>query len=228
MPGMGRKARSAIGGACYHVLNRGNNRAAVFRKDRDFAAFVELMSMAGDVARVDVLGFCLMPNHFHLVLRPAGDEELSRWMHWLSTTHVRRYRRHYHDEGVGHVWQGRFKSFPAESDGHLLTVLCYVERNAVRAGLSDRAEDWPWSSLWARQEGRLGGLLSLWPIRRPDDWLARVNRPEPESDLSGVRTSVVRGSPYGSEQWVARTADALGLAHTLRPRGRPRKDGKVK
>jgi putative transposase len=209
---------------CYHVINRGNGRARVFHKDADFAAFIELMTMAGQFGCVELFGFCLMPNHFHMVLRPIGDGDLSRWMHWLTSTHVRRYRRHYHDVGVGHVWQGRFKAFPAESGGHLLTVLCYVERNAARAGLVERAEDWPWSSLSARQDGRLGGLLRDWPVRRPDDWLARVNRPEAESELSAVRHCLVRGSPYGSGAWVARTADRLALTHTLRPRGRPRKE----
>jgi len=83
-----------------------------------------------------VLAYCLMPNHFHLALWPQADGDLSRWMQWVLTAHVRRYHRHYGSSG--HVWQGRFKAFPIQADGHLLTVLRYIERNPVRAGLGGR------------------------------------------------------------------------------------------
>src|SRR5690606_10261916 len=75
---------------------------------------------------------------------PYRDGDLPRWMQWVTTCHVRRYHRHY--KGSGHVWQGRYKSFPSQNDAHLLTVLRYVERNPVRAGLVERAEQWAYSS----------------------------------------------------------------------------------
>src|SRR6267378_2674225 len=144
---MARTARASVGGICYHALNRGNRRETVFHKPADYDAFLSAMADACTRRPMDLLGYCLMPNHFHLVLRPHGDGDLSRWMQWLLTAHVRRYRRHYGSSG--HVWQGRFRAFPCQDDDHLATVLRYVERNALRAGLVRQAEDWPHGSLAA-------------------------------------------------------------------------------
>jgi putative transposase len=141
---MPRTARASVGGVCYHVLNRGNNRRAVFHKPGDYRAFVKVLREAAEAIPVRVLAYCLMPNHFHLVLWPHADGDLGRALHWVGTAHVRRYDKHYHSSG--HVWQGRFKAFPIEEDDHLLTVLRYVERNPVRAGLVGRVQDWNWAS----------------------------------------------------------------------------------
>ena len=140
MISMPRSSRPTPGGYCYHVLNRGNARAEVFHKESDYAAFVALFEPACQRLKMRLLAYCLMPNHFHLVLRPYNDGDLGRWMQWLMTSHVRRYHRHYGSSG--HVWQGRFKAFPIQEDEHFLTVLRYVERNALRAGLVQHAEDW--------------------------------------------------------------------------------------
>src|SRR5688572_24903460 len=153
---MPRTARASAGNYCYHVLNRGNARQEVFHKPEDYAAFLRLMTEANereDGVSMRLLGYCLMPNHFHLVLWPREDGDLSRWMQWLLTSHVRRYHRHYGTSG--HVWQGRFKAFPIQKDEHLLLVLRYVERNPVRAKTLGvrRAERWPWSSLAAPPAG---------------------------------------------------------------------------
>src|SRR5277367_3551182 len=148
---MPRAARDSPGGYCYHVMNRGNDRRVVFRKQGDFDAFVKLLAQAGERSDVRLLAFCLMPNHFHLVLWPRRDGDLSDYMMWLTTAHVRRYHQHYHSSG--HVWQGRFRAFPIQKDEHLLTVHRYVERNPVRAGLVGRAEDWRWSSAAPIREG---------------------------------------------------------------------------
>ena len=142
---MPRTARASLGGLTYHVLNRGNARAQVFHKPEDYQAFLDMMVQATIRIPMRILAYCLMPNHFHLALWPHLDHDLSRWMHWLLTTHVRRYLRHYRSSG--HVWQGRFKAFPIQEDEHLLVVLRYVERNPLRAGLVQRAEDWEWSIL---------------------------------------------------------------------------------
>ena len=127
----------------------------MFHKEGDYAAFVDLLAAANERLPMRMLGYVLMPNHFHLVLWPHAAGDLSRWMQWLLTIHVRRYHRHYHSSG--HVWQGRFKAFPIEQDEHLLTVLRYVERNPLRAGLVERAEDWHWSSLAWRTTGQAAG-----------------------------------------------------------------------
>jgi len=204
----------------YHMLNRGNRRETVFHKPGDFDAFVEAMAGACRRLPMDILGYCLMPNHFHLVVRPIAAGDLGRWMQWLLTAHVRRYHSHYRT--TGHVWQGRFKAFPIQDDDHLVTVLRYVERNALRAELVARAEDWKWSSLpgWLRRDPLLWrGAGKL----RDQMWLARVNEPLSDGDLRRLRLSAERGRPFGDESWALKTARRLGLESTLRPRGRPRK-----
>ena len=130
---MARPLRTTPAGYCYHVLNRGNGRRQVFHKDADFSAFVQLFADAHLRHAMRIVAYCLMPNHFHLVLWPRHDGDVSRFMQWLLTTHVRRY--HQHHRTSGHVWQGRFKAFPIQENEHLLTVLRYVERNPLRAGI---------------------------------------------------------------------------------------------
>src|SRR5580658_3294321 len=94
-----------------------------------------------------------MPNHWHLVLKPHEDRELSLFVGWLTLTHTQRWHAHRRDAGSGHVYQGRFKSFPVQADRHFLTVARYVERNPLRANLVASAADWRWSSLWVRARG---------------------------------------------------------------------------
>jgi putative transposase len=190
---MPRTARAAVGGMCYHVLNRGNGRAQVFHKPEDYDAFIALFAPACERLRMRILGWCLMPNHFHLVLRPHDDGDLGRWMQWLMTSHVRRYHRHYH--GEGHVWQGRFKAFPIQADEHLLAVLRYVERNPLRACLVDRAERWRWSSLPLRLQDSPPTFLSASPVKLPRNWVERVNRPQSAAEVAAVRRSIERGAP---------------------------------
>ena len=130
---MARTARASRGDICTHVINRGNARARVFHDAVDYREFVKLMAAASARLPMRVIAYCLMPNHLHLLLWPHGDGDLSRWMQWLMTAHVRRHHRRYGTDG--HLWQGRFKAFPVQKDGHLLSVLRYVERNPLRAGL---------------------------------------------------------------------------------------------
>ena len=181
-----------------HILNRGNGRTAVFHKDEDYRAFVRLIAEACRRRPMRVLAYCLMPNHFHLALWPFGDGDLSTWMQWLLTAHVRRHHRHYHSSG--HVWQGRFKAFPIQEDAHLLSVLRYIERNPLRAGLVARAEDWEWSSLRSSVGRESGSFLDPGPMPRDPGWLERVNAPLSASDLERLRRSVDRGTPFGTER----------------------------
>lgn len=223
---MPRTARASAGGYCYHVLNRGNGCAEVFHEPDDYTAFLETIAEATERRPMRVLGYCLLPNHFHLVLRPYEDGDLSRWMQWLMTTHVRRYRRQHGSSG--HVWQGRFKAFPCQDDAHLLTVLRYVERNALSAGLSRRAESWRYGSLHAAVKD--SGPVSLEPVpeRGPlKEWTKRVNQALTEAELTAMRHCIARGTPFGEEVWKQRTASALGLESSLRPRGRPPKAPKA-
>ena len=228
---MPRTARLAPGGYVFHVLNRGNGRATVFDDDGDYAAFERVLFETLELERrrgrpsPGLLAYCLMPNHWHLVLRPAEDGQLGRVMQRLTVTHVRRWHEHRHSTGGGHLYQGTYKSVPVQDDPHLLCVNRYVERNALRAGLVGRAQDWRWCSLWRRECGGPGAaaVLAEWPVERPADWLALVNEPQTPAEEAAVRLSVRRGRPFGSETWQARAAELLGLLASLRPRGRPRK-----
>jgi len=208
---------------CYHVINRGNARCEVFHKDEDYLAFVKLLSNAHERVPMRLLAYCLMPNHFHLVPWPFEDGDLSRWMQWLLTAHVRRYHRHY--ESSGHVWQGRFKAFPIQDDGHLLTVMRFVERNPVRATsiAVRKAQRWRWSSVGSLPKDALIPQLHPGPVGRPENWLEWVNQPQTEGELKALRDSIARGAPFGSATWSKRTAKRLGLESSLHPRGRPRK-----
>jgi putative transposase len=153
----------------YHALNRAVARLPLFQKDRDFQAFERVLGEALEEAPIRLLSYCLMPNHWHMVLWPEKDGELTAFLRWLTHTHSMRWHAHYHTGGTGHIYQGRFKSFPVETDEHLYTVLRYVERNALRANLVSRAEEWRWGSLWRRQHGDTEALARLhaWPVPVP-------------------------------------------------------------
>ncbi len=167
---MPRPMREESGGFYCHVLNRGNGRAEVFHDETDYAGFVQLLALTCHRIPMRVAAACVMPNHLHLVVRPWADGDLSRWMQWLMTSHVRRYHRRYGTSGSAFGgWQGRYKSFVAqcrrpsaaeraagvvETADPVWTVVRYVERNPLRAGLVERAEDWPWSSpAWCVKQG---------------------------------------------------------------------------
>ncbi len=213
----------------YHVLNRGVARLPLFEKPADYAAFLRVLAEALDECPMRVLAFVLMPNHWHFVLWPEDDTGLSRFCRWLTHTHSMRWHAHYHTSGTGHIYQGRFKSFAVESDESFYAVCRYVERNPLRANLVPRAEHWRWSSLWRRVHGddQPRSLLCPWPLALPEDWGEYVNAPQTEAELEAVRRSVQRGCPFGPPSWQEQMAARLGLAHTLRPRGRPRKVPRV-
>jgi len=219
---MPRTARSTEAGLVYHVLNRGNGRMRIFHKAGDYEAFERVLAEGLDRYPVDLLTYCVMPNHWHLVVRPKTDEALGRWMGWVGVTHVRRYHEHYHSRGGGHVYQGRFKSFPVAEDDYFLTLCRYVEANPLRAGLVERAEEWQWSGLWRRGHGSDELRLAPWPLERSRNWVARVNRGLSDEQTEGIRTCVERGRPLRPETWVRKTAARLELEFTLRGPGRPR------
>jgi putative transposase len=219
MPG---SPRADEAGGLYHALNRGNLRAEIFRKQEDYAAFEKILAEALAIHQVQLFGYLLMPNHYHLVLRPLVDGEMSRFMGWVSGTHTMRYHAHYHTSGMGHIYQQRYKSFPVQDDGHFFVVCRYVERNALRANLVKRAEQWQWSSLWRWMQKPEPKLLSPWPLPRLPRWVARVNEPLTKNELKAVRLCANRGRPLGDEGWVESTARRLNLESTMRPRGRPR------
>lgn len=224
---MGRPPRAALGGYVYHVLNRANARLAIFQKPADYEAFEQVLLQAVERTETRLLAYCVLPNHWHLIVWPRTDGELSRFVGWLTLTHTQRWHAHRHSAGAGHLYQGRFKSFPVQDDDHLYTVARYVERNPLRANLVARAEQWPHGSLfrWLRSSAEDKRLLAPWPLPRQPGWTAHVNEPLTEAELAAVRRSVQRGSPLGDDSWSERTTRKLHLETTLRPRGRPKNYG---
>jgi putative transposase len=222
---MPRTARFIVADHCYHILNRGNHKARVFHEPADYEQFLALIRLAQQRVHVPLLAACLMPNHFHLVVRPHAPEDVSRWTQWLFTTHVRWQHAKYGT--TGRIWQGRFKAFLCQADNHLLTVMRYVERNALRANLVERAEDWRWGSLAWRRMPSPPVALDESPVALPSYWRHLVNEPQSAVELAALRNCVNRQRPFGEEQWVIQKARELGIEDSLAPFGRPRKDRSV-
>ncbi len=221
---MPRRARVTPGGLVYHVRNWSVAGLPLFRKDADYAAFERIMIEAYARHPTRLLGWCLMRNHWHFVVWPREDGEVTAFFRWLAHTHAMRWRVAHGAVGRGHLYQGRFKSFPVQEDEHFYAVCRYVEHNALTAKVVQRAEDWRWGSLWARRQGAgpLRALLSAWPLARPRAWLRQVNAVMTEKEVERIRTCIARNRPYGDEEWQSQQARQLGLLHTLRRAGRPR------
>ncbi len=221
--GMARIKRKVVGNIVYHVLNRANGRLRIFKKQGDFSAFEQILCEGLERFSMRLAGYCLMGNHWHLLLWPRQDGDLSVFMQWVTMTHSQRWHAAHGTAGMGHLYQGRFKSFPVQSSEHYLTVLRYVESNPMRAKLVDRSRDWPWSSLAIRQGAEKEGLtLHAGPVKLPLNWLKLVDILPNETDLMKLENCIRRGSPYGSDTWVTQMANRLNLVSTLRPRGRPK------
>ena len=143
-----------------------------------------------------------MPNHFHLVVWPKSEGQLSRFMQWLSVTHAARWHAHRHSGGRGHLYQSRFRSFPIQQDEHFLEVCRYVERNALRANFAEKAELWRWGQPARRErESEMNACLSPWPVEMPKDWVKWINKPQTEAELAALHRARDRGRPYGDEGW---------------------------
>ena len=163
---MPRVRRITATGVIQHVMNRGNRRATIFRQPCDYKAFISLLTDAAVRFPVRLFAFCLMPNHWHLVLVAEEEGAISLYMRWVTGTRAGDITSLHGLQGPGHLYQGRYTSIPVQSNRHLLAVLRYVESNAHRAKLVSRAEAWPWSSLGAPDEVR-ADLVADSPVPRP-------------------------------------------------------------
>ena len=190
-------------------------------------AFLRALDETWERVQLPIFAMVLMPNHWHFVVRPSTDDQVSTFFRLLTGTHTMRWHAHYHTGGTGHLYQGRFKSFPVQSDHHLLHVIRYVERNPLRANLVKQAEAWHWSSAWARSQ--TDSTVRRW-LSAPTDphpprqWRAWVNKPQSEAEVQAIRKCIRRGCPYGSDRWIRNSVIRLGLESTRRPRGRPKKE----
>lgn len=219
---MARTPRNAVGDMVYHVLNRANGRMQIFNKDGDYRAFEDLLVEAKEKYPMRILSYCLMPNHWHLLLYPYADNDMPHFMRWLGLTHTQRWHAVHKTIGYGHLYQGRYKSFPVQTDEHFLQVARYIERNPLRAGLVEKAQDWPWSSLYLRTYVPKQQLLTAWPVSKGNNYIVWVNEPQPKEEVEEIRYAIKRGRPFGGEIWMQDTAKQLNLEPTLHPRGRPK------
>ncbi len=167
-----------------------------------------------------VVAYCLMPNHWHLVVWPERDDAVSVFVHWLCSRHAALYRRASNTKGLGHLYQDRFKCFAVATDDHYYRVIRYVEANAARAGLVAAAAEWMWSSAFERQSGD-DTFLSEGPLPLPPGWTQMLDEPLPPDDLVALRTCVRRDRPFGHDSWARSTATALRAERSFRSRGRP-------
>ena len=222
---MSRATRTDIGNYCYHVINRANARLPIFFAEKDYILFENVLEEAEEKFSMRILAYCLMPNHFHLVLYPRNDGDMSTFMQWLTLTHTQRWHQAKSTKGTGHLYQGRYKSFLIQDDSHLLSVIRYVERNPLRAKLVKKAENWRFSSLSRRlsRGERKKELLSEWPIPEPKDYLLFVNTPQTKEEEENIRVSVVRGKPFGSDAWAVKMIKKFALEAATRDPWRPKK-----
>lgn len=222
---MGRVSRVEAGNTVYHILNRANFRAKLFSKKEHYKSFVDIIHETLDIVPMRILAYCLMPNHWHFILYPREDGDLSKFMQRITLTHTQRYHSKTKTIGFGHIYQGRYKSFPIQQDDYLLTAIRYVERNAKRAALVNKAENWLWSSAHTRLYGDEGQkkILSAWPIDTPDNYLDWLNQSQPKEEIENIRIALKRSRPYGQDDWVNKIVSGFGLEMAMRSRGRPRK-----
>ena len=221
---MGRPLRIIPGGYAYHVFNRANAHVQIFADNEEYLTFENILFQACQEFEMRLCTYCIMPNHWHLVLWPKKDNELSKFVGWLTLTHAQRWHANHKTTGSGHLYQGRFKSIPVQEDSHFLTLCRYVERNALSAGLVEKAQDWRWSAMWHRQNKGSGNKIFLvqWPVEMPQNWQALVNQQLNEKEADDLKKCIERNRPFGEIEWMLKTASSLGLDSALKNRGRPR------
>jgi putative transposase len=184
---MARSCRQRAPECVHHVVNRGNRKAAIFHKPGDYKAFLRVLAEATAKFGMRVIAFCIMRNHWHLVLWPTREVPISAYMHWLTSTHVRRYHMHYDLVGTGHLYQDRYRNDVCTDARGVLAVINYVEGNALAAGIVRQAQDWKWSSMRVRLEGDPGKLLSEGPLPLPSNWIEFVNENTARKDAAAAK-----------------------------------------
>ncbi len=221
---MPRANRIDVGNEVFHCLNRTVGKQKIFLKDKDYQAFERILEEVTDITGMRILAYCIMPNHFHLVLYPEQNGDLSNFMKRLTITHTQRYRVATNTVGEGPVYQGRYKSFIIQDDAHLFTVLRYIERNPLTANLIKEPLDWKYSSLYRRYKGneKQKQLLTPWMVEEPRDYLDILKNPLTPNELEKLERSENRGVPYGDEEYVLNKVEKYSLQSTVRPKGRPK------
>lgn len=222
---MPRAARVDIKNQYYHVINRASARLVLFNTKKDYGLFEAVLVEAKNKYKIDILAYCCMPNHFHMILSPREDGELSKFMYWFTMTLTQRWHAAQGTTGSGHIFQGRYKSFIIQKDAHLLSVIRYVERNPLRAKLVEVLKDWEYSSFYRRvfASPKQKSIITDPPIELPKNYIAFVTKALVATEIESIRGALNRGTPYGTESWRERMVDRFNLQATVRERGRPKK-----
>jgi putative transposase len=156
---MQRGARILLDNVCYHIVNRGNQKQRIFIEKEDYQEYLSILKHYKRVLHFKVFGYCLMPNHIHLIIKPDNPEELASIMQRLTQTYTSFFNKKY--KKVGHLWQGRFKNMPINVDQYFIDCIYYIESNPVRAQLGNSPIDYLWSSYKGRVFGNKDGLLDI-------------------------------------------------------------------
>ena len=225
---MPRVIRTDVGNYVYHILNRANARVRIFDNDKDYQLFETILEEAKEKFDMGILSYTIMPNHWHLVLYPNKDGDLSKFVGWVTNTHTRRRHTIKKTIGQGHLYQGRYKSFICQQSDHsFLSLIRYVERNALKANLVKKAENWKWGSAWRRKFGtaKQKKLLSDWPVSEPENYLKWLNELQEKEVEQIIENSIQHSSPYGKDNWKNKIIKKFKLESTVRSVGRPKKGG---
>ena len=222
---MGRPPRNSQGGTIYHVIGRGLKPKPIFRSMEDYREFDVTLAQAVDRFDARLLAYCVLPKHWHLVLIPRKDGDLSKLMAWLTTTHSARWHTKPRRAGTGGLYERRFRSFPVQDTKKLFDIIQFVESHPLRSGMVALPNDWPWSSVSRRgnESATSGPMLSIPPVPLPLDWTEQLSLEMSTATLDQIKHCIQRSCPYGDAGWVQKTAAKLSLESTLRPRGRPKK-----
>ena len=221
---MARQARLVEAGTAFHMTARGNYRQTAFHQAEDRAEYVDLLARYSALEGLEVLGWCLMSNHVHLIGVPNCTEALARVMKRTQSDYAQRLNRR-HGRRCGHLWQSRFYSCPVEGDG-VWAVLRYIELNPVRAGVVQRAEqsDWSSASIHCGLQAEPPLLSVVWwkQVWTPERWRSVLAHGAEEREMYAIRQATQHGVPFGSSQFVAHFERQSGRDLSVRPVGRPR------
>ncbi len=219
---MARQSRLDIKDQIFHVINRSNAKLKIFVTPGDYEVVIKAFEETLQLIQIDIFSFCIMPNHWHFIVKPKADGDMGRFFGKFTQKVTQRWHAFHETIGTGHLFQGRFKSFLVDTDSYFVNLTKYVEANPLRAKLTKRAEDWQWGSLFMRQYNVTFSkkFLAKWPIDIPNDYLFVVNKPLEQDSLNKIRISVEKGRPLGKKDWVENNARNYNLEYTLRNPGR--------
>jgi len=230
---MPRPLRITLPNLPFHILNRGNNRQKVFIDEFDFIYFIDLLKRFKKELNFKLYHFCLMPNHTHFIMEPTTEGSLPKIMLKLTLAHTRYFNKKYH--GVGHVWQGRYKSSLIDKDNYFIWCGIYSELNPVRAGLVENPEDWKFSSFryygLGEESFLMENLIDADPyylelgndaVKRSKKYLENMQSVIKEDFLINLRKGLDQGI-FGREDFIKEAKKKFKISF-LRPTGRPREN----